>query len=549
MSGDFVDAAENAIESAPFEYSFVYTENRVSTALQVNQEGYLSHSRKIAYVNGYRTDVGSAVFAVGSGCSIWSRRKHHPSLWDRMKTPAQCAKRNVTLHAVAALSETEAFAVGTNGTILRLRVSNADGGEWLPANLSSAACDAITTDTTLLAIDFGPLGEGYIVGTGSIVLHRVGGDDAAVWHLLLPPTMYLLVPEPPSLRSVWTAADGTMVAVGESVALKWQHREWTVYDVSAIQKDDFEAVCGARQMSNADGAWLLGIGGASANLLYGNLYASAGSAGAALLLGNANQSTRACWKSAGTYGHVLVAGRTINSTDGQSAATVTAVDSNGRTGVLVRVPGDAPARSTGGVYRQTFFDIDCVSSEDCVAVGANGLVAWGPATLAIEATEAAEEWAMTFIDCNVSNFHLFGVAAVPAGSLRLQPEQKVAQIGHVRTSTLRPDNATFNVSNSSAAPDVAFHALFDFDLKLRRANDQLAGGDIWEVDFSNVTLEGEYQLYVRGLGLSHAFRIGDDALNAAAWHSCRGLFYQRSGTDLKSPPYADARWSHGLDHE
>lgn len=65
---------------------------------------------------------------------------------------------------------------------------------------------------------------------------------------------------------------------------------------------------------------------------------------------------------------------------------------------------------------------------------------------------------------------------------------------------------------------------------------QLTGEIIYTCDFSDFVTEGEYQIYIPGVGYSHKFVIGQAALGKAFWTHCRGMFHQRSGCpDVKAP--------------
>ena len=92
------------------------------------------------------------------------------------------------------------------------------------------------------------------------------------------------------------------------------------------------------------------------------------------------------------------------------------------------------------------------------------------------------------------------------------------------------------------------HQIASFPLTLRRRNDLLSGGEVWTVNFTSFNASGWYRLLLPGLGVSAAFQVSPSALNQAAWHSCRSLYYQRSGTALVAP-YASAPWLRTLDHE
>lgn len=60
----------------------------------------------------------------------------------------------------------------------------------------------------------------------------------------------------------------------------------------------------------------------------------------------------------------------------------------------------------------------------------------------------------------------------------------------------------------------------------------LAGEKVRVADFSDVKREGEFLLYVPGVGYSHAFEIKNGLYQSALEGSVRALFYQRAGMEI-----------------
>jgi photosystem II stability/assembly factor-like uncharacterized protein len=85
-------------------------------------------------------------------------------------------------------------------------------------------------------------------------------------------------------------------------------------------------------------------------------------------------------------------------------------------------------------------------------------------------------------------------------------------------------------------------------LKLEAANWHLSGEDLYSFDFSTIVTPGIYRARIPGLGLSDPIKIGDDALNRAAYASSKAFYYQRCGTPL-TEPYAEKRFCRPIDHE
>lgn len=61
------------------------------------------------------------------------------------------------------------------------------------------------------------------------------------------------------------------------------------------------------------------------------------------------------------------------------------------------------------------------------------------------------------------------------------------------------------------------------------------GADVYECDFSNFNVPGEYILSVEGIGCSFPFTIKKDVLRLAHYNSIRGLYHNRSGIALEEP--------------
>ena len=72
---------------------------------------------------------------------------------------------------------------------------------------------------------------------------------------------------------------------------------------------------------------------------------------------------------------------------------------------------------------------------------------------------------------------------------------------------------------------------------------RLSGEDIYDCDFSALTTEGNYYLYVPGAGRSYNFSIDSQVYNNAFYVSARGLFYQRY--NAVNMPYASSEYARG----
>ena len=92
--------------------------------------------------------------------------------------------------------------------------------------------------------------------------------------------------------------------------------------------------------------------------------------------------------------------------------------------------------------------------------------------------------------------------------------------------------------------------LKQYPVQLQTMNYRLSAEDVFIINFSDATMPGTYRILVDGLGTSRIFKIGSDALNIAAYHTCRMMYYQRSGMpNGLETPYAEERFTRPIDHE
>jgi endoglucanase len=66
-------------------------------------------------------------------------------------------------------------------------------------------------------------------------------------------------------------------------------------------------------------------------------------------------------------------------------------------------------------------------------------------------------------------------------------------------------------------------------------NDNFIGADVYECDFSDYTVSGEYRLVIPGVGCSFDFSISGNAYGDAYYHAVRSLYHNRSGIALETP--------------
>ena len=120
--------------------------------------------------------------------------------------------------------------------------------------------------------------------------------------------------------------------------------------------------------------------------------------------------------------------------------------------------------------------------------------------------------------------------------------------GPLRLPFPRPSASVQVLSNSSSSEE--WLDVQQFPLVLRAMNYRLSGEDVFMIDFSTIQATGVYRIYVDGLGASYSFVISPSALDLATYHSCRMLYYQRSGMPQGlEAPYAEDRYVRPQDHE
>lgn len=147
-------------------------------------------------------------------------------------------------------------------------------------------------------------------------------------------------------------------------------------------------------------------------------------------------------------------------------------------------------------------------------------------------------------------------------TLHYRPEQLRSEAVHVSQIGFTPDSPAklgflscwMGDGDGLEYPDdLAFHVLSEADgsrvysgharlTKRATVKDEDAyqrnfnGTNVYELDFSPLKQEGDYRLYVEGIGCSYPFRIGADVWQGAFVSAARGFFHQRSGIAL-GPPY------------
>lgn len=106
--------------------------------------------------------------------------------------------------------------------------------------------------------------------------------------------------------------------------------------------------------------------------------------------------------------------------------------------------------------------------------------------------------------------------------------------------TARPSEQTLYLTEETGEAIIATFSISD------SLSYELAGETIWPASFTAPTEEGNYRLFVPGVGYSHPFHIKVAALSDAFRGSVKGLYYLRVSTALEEK-YA-GRWHRPMGH-
>jgi endoglucanase len=151
--------------------------------------------------------------------------------------------------------------------------------------------------------------------------------------------------------------------------------------------------------------------------------------------------------------------------------------------------------------------------------------------------------------------------SIPACTLHYRPEQLRSEAVHVSHIGFAPDDPvkraflscwTGDGGGLDYPNDLTFHVLAAPDsARVYSGQARLAKSaslkdedaykknfsltNVYEMDFSPLKKEGEYRVYVEGIGCSYPFRIATDVWKNAFVVSARGFFHLRSGIALGPP--------------
>jgi hypothetical protein len=129
----------------------------------------------------------------------------------------------------------------------------------------------------------------------------------------------------------------------------------------------------------------------------------------------------------------------------------------------------------------------------------------------------------------------------------LPASPKKAMVGYYLGSLGEMDSSSLPSTNFALIEARSTNEVFRGQLVTRRDRDfpDHSYQQALEADFSGFKTPGEYRLYVRGLGTSFAFFIGDEVAGAFARTSALGIYHQRCGA-VNELPFT--RFNHGECH-
>jgi hypothetical protein len=121
-------------------------------------------------------------------------------------------------------------------------------------------------------------------------------------------------------------------------------------------------------------------------------------------------------------------------------------------------------------------------------------------------------------------------------------------LGGAHTSEFVSEGTSFHIVDSTT-----YETVYTGTLQLRDTVDihrkkqtsteyihyPLTGEITYVMDFSDFNDEGKYKIYIPGVGYSHEFEVGNDAMGRAFYIHCRGLFHHRSGCSQVRKPYTN----------
>lgn len=464
-----------------------------TTSIKINQLGYLPNHPKLAYIGEYYGDMQGAVWAVGAGASIWYYTRVRGE-FTRIPDDALPVglSRSVSLRAVAAVSPTDVWVVGDAGTILHF-----DGSAWMliPAN----------TNADLLAIDFSPdRTYALAVGTQGTVLkfNPNANDPSGDWAVLTVPSAGTAF----DYHTVFAGATEIWVGGSEGALL---YATPTTTTTATSRTTKIGKLTLRSTPTNQTIFTIEGVRQDSASSFI-------------------TSSGLKFWNRYGTWllDHDLgfeIKDFVLNRQFSKSGVGV------GLGGLVTTMTSDiTPVYFLNASIAND--DLNTVAMLDAYTVfafGVNGACVTG------SSLDINVPWTKCSLPGPAAD--VFGATSLSEGPLRLPWPRPAAQLQQ---------------QQALADGELTWVTVGTFPVVLRIANYHLSGEDLYTVDFSTATSIGTHRLLVDGIGSSHVFQISSDALASAGYHTCRMLYYQRSGMPNGiQTPYAEPRFARPIDHE
>jgi photosystem II stability/assembly factor-like uncharacterized protein len=349
----------------------------------------------------------------------------------------------------------------------------------------------------------------HAVGDGGVILHWNG----SVWRRIDSQT-------PHDLMAVCFGPTGTGWAVGSGgTILRYQNGEWL--EITSPTKDTLRGVWAGPQ----DMAWAVGDHGTI--LKWDGRQWTREDSYTDLHLRSIHGSHENMLWAVGDKGIVLSRKSNhwkISSSVPQTSVTLRSVVTDPGGGVWISGDGGLLWSKTGSGAQEfaalrsgttlPLYGITRMHGREKWVVGEQGLI------LSLSQENQPKK------DTDSCGVNLYSVFSIPHGPLRLS----------YPTPQVRIEELTANIP------------VMTVPLKLEAANWYLSGEDVYSFDFSKLETPGTYRAYIPGLGFSDAFRVGDEALNHAAYTTAHAFYYQRCGTPLVEP-FAENRFTRPIGHE
>lgn len=353
------------------------------------------------------------------------------------------------------------------------------------------------TKETLFGIDFNPKSRGLIVGNKGTILHRADRTSLQ-WQKLVSPTSADLRAVWYGIREVWIGGTGGVMLLN-NYGFQGSLRETLLPEFSIVPSAT------TRTINTFQGVRL-------------NYVLSALCQGGQVL-----RNSYGTWR-VDTAAFPVVSNQTV-----PVMRSLAVNDAYPGFGLAVGEAGTAYSILDGVVQpmalptTKTLHAVVMLTDKTMFAVGNEG-------ACVVSNDGLFGTWVPCKLPSGAKKFNLLAAGATLEGPLHL-PSLPAAEL-------------------QMLMPTATWVKIKSLPLYLESMNYVLSGEDVYSVDFSAQTEVGTYRICMPSLlGCSDAFRISPTSYDLSAHHTCRMLYYQRSGMpDGLQEPYAEARFTRPMDH-